>query len=48
MPKIETTFGTYEEAIKNTEVPDKASSFVVYQFGLAGEIGELLTEFKKD
>ena len=48
MPKIETTFGTYEEAIRKTEVPDKASSFVVYQFGLAGEIGELLTEFKKD
>jgi len=46
--KTEITFRTYEEAIKKTEVPDKASSFMVYQLGLAGEIGELLTEFKKD
>lgn len=48
MIRTEITFGTYEEAIQKTEVPDKASSFMVYQFGLAGEIGELLTEFKKD
>ena len=48
MEKREVTFGTFEEAIQKTEVPDKISSFTVYQLGLAGEIGELLTEFKKD
>jgi NTP pyrophosphatase (non-canonical NTP hydrolase) len=48
LEKREVTFGTFEEAIQKTEVPDKISSFTVYQLGLAGEIGELLTEFKKD
>ena len=48
LQKTEITFRTYEEAIQKTEVLNKDSHFTVYQLGLSGEIGELLTEIKKD
>ena len=48
LQKTEITFRTYEEAIQKTEVLNKDSQFTVYQLGLSGEIGELLTEIKKD
>lgn len=45
--KAEITFGRFEDAIGDTDIADKSSSFAICQLGLAGEIGELLTELKK-
>lgn len=48
LDKTEITFRTFEDSTQQTEIANKSSSSSIYQLGLAGEIGELLTEFKKD
>lgn len=48
MPDKAITIGEYEAAVQGTMAQETARKPISLQFGLAGEIGQLLSELKKD